>query len=255
MKLPKALLQFSLILVLVAVVIISTLVLLGPVFGNTFSTINSSLSCVDCAAPTPPSSLASSQLPVQDQLTLIDQALSQSMRSSFAYNSPSRMNLGDTATIELLINPSTSTEQLGKQITESGTVNTGTLDITPSMKAELIAQNPDAFVIRPIPEDPIQLISSTNTTNWEWFVTAKKGGPQALDLIIYRLVQYQGQGYWREVEAYKANINVNVTLAQHIESVDWKWIGGILIAALLIPAFWRWVDQRKSKADRKKDHR
>ena len=204
----------------------------------------------------PAATLTSNPLTVQEQLAQIDRILSQSMKSSFAYNSPSSMKLDETATIELLLNPSVTTEQLGSQITESGTVNTGTLDITPRMKAELIAQDPEAFLIRSIPEDPIQLISGTDTTKWEWLVTARKGGTQTLTLIIYLLIQYQGQDYWREVETYKANINVDVTIAQRLGSLDWKWILGILLTAIAIPAFWRLVDQRRKKTEQvaKPDH-
>ena len=116
------------------------------------------------------------------------------------------------------------------------------------MKAVLIAQDADAFIITQIPEDAVQLMSATDTTQWKWLITAKKGGPQILTLVVYRLIQYQGQDYWREVETYKANINVNVTIAQRIQSIDWKWLAGILITALLIPALWRWIDNRKKKA-------
>jgi hypothetical protein len=167
------------------------------------------------------------------------------MKSNFAYNAPQSMKLSDTVTMELLLNPSISASELGKQITESGAITTGTFEITPRMKAELIAQDKDAFIITQIPEDPIQLMSATETTQWKWLITGKKGGPQLLTLVVYRLVQYQGQDYWREVTTYKTNINVNVTITQRIKSIDWKWLAGILITALLIPAFWRWIDNRK----------
>ena len=39
----QGLVEYALILVLVAIVVISALMLLGPVIGNTFSTINKSL--------------------------------------------------------------------------------------------------------------------------------------------------------------------------------------------------------------------
>ena len=60
------------------------------------------------------------------------------MQSSFAYNVPESMKLNDTVTIELLLNPSVSASELGNQVTESGTLTTGTFEITPRMKAELI---------------------------------------------------------------------------------------------------------------------
>lgn len=42
----QGLVEYALILVLVAIVVIAALIILGPVIGNTFSKINSSLSSV-----------------------------------------------------------------------------------------------------------------------------------------------------------------------------------------------------------------
>ena len=42
----QGLVEYALILVLVAIVVIAALMILGPIIGNTFSTINGSLSSV-----------------------------------------------------------------------------------------------------------------------------------------------------------------------------------------------------------------
>jgi pilus assembly protein Flp/PilA len=42
----QGLVEYALILVLVAIVVIAALMILGPIIGNTFSTINNSLSNV-----------------------------------------------------------------------------------------------------------------------------------------------------------------------------------------------------------------
>jgi len=42
----QGLVEYALILVLVAIVVIAALMILGPVIGNTFSTINNSISSV-----------------------------------------------------------------------------------------------------------------------------------------------------------------------------------------------------------------
>jgi pilus assembly protein Flp/PilA len=42
----QGLVEYALILVLVAIVVIAALMILGPIIGNTFSTINNSLSGV-----------------------------------------------------------------------------------------------------------------------------------------------------------------------------------------------------------------
>ncbi len=184
---------------------------------------------------------------VGEQLAQIDDILRQSIGASIAYNKPQSMQLDDTTTVELLLNPSLSPEALSTQVTASGQVASASVQITPRMKASLLSDDAQAFSIQPEQDDPEQLVSGVETTRWAWRVTAHKRGVQGLTLILYRLVQFNGQDYWREVEAYRANIEVQVTIAQHIQSLDWQWIAGILVTALLIPAFWRWLDQRKKK--------
>ena len=46
MEKGQGLVEYALILVLVAIVVIAVLMLMGPIIGNTFSMINSSLSSV-----------------------------------------------------------------------------------------------------------------------------------------------------------------------------------------------------------------
>jgi len=192
---------------------------------------------------------------IGDQLAQIDDILKQSISASIAYNKPQSMLLDETTTIELLLNPSLSPEALSTQVTASGGVTSASVQITPRMKAYLIADDGTAFTIQPVHDNPEQLVSGTETTRWAWLVTTHKSGLQGLTLVLDRLVQYQGQDYWREIESYQANIEVQVTISQRIQSLDWKWIIGILITALLIPAFWRWADyqkKRKAKHNQKK---
>jgi len=201
------------------------------------------------AAPTEGSSQT---LSPEEQMAQIDEILKQTMGASLAYNKPEFMNLGQTTTIELLLNPSLSPEVLSTQITEPGQVTSTNIQITPRMKAQLIANDETAFVIKPIHDNPEQLISESETTRWAWLVTAKKAGTQQLTLIVYRLVEYDGQNYWREVQTYKANINIKVTVFQRIASLDWAWIIGILVSAIAIPAFWRWYDNKNKQKSKKR---
>ena len=211
------------------------------------------ISCGSAATPTesPTSAPAATAIvntpSVEDQLAQIDDILRQSISASIAYNKPQSMRLGDTTTIELLLNPSLSPEALSTQVIESGQVTSASVQITPRMKATLLSDDAQAFSIQPEQDNPEQLVSGTETTRWAWLVTAHKGGTQKLTLILYRFIQYQGQDYWREIELYQADIDVKVTVAQRLGSLDWEWIVGILATALLIPAFWRWLDQRKKR--------
>ncbi|HEX2992222.1 MAG TPA: hypothetical protein VHO49_16160, partial [Anaerolineales bacterium] len=170
---------------------------------------------------------------------LIDTMLEQSIPASIAYNDPSEMEVGKPITIELRLNPSISEPELAREVEESGEVVVGIVEITPQMKAELLPADVEAFIIRPIHDDPVQLISTIETTRWAWYVTAKKGGPQQLTLVLYRLIRYQESDSWREVESYKSDIDVQVTLLGRLQSLGWGWIAAVLLALVGIGAAWR----------------
>ena len=200
-------------------------------------------------APVAPTALPG-PLSVEEQLARIDEILKQTARANIAYNAPSEMQLDETVTIELLLNPSLSEEELKEQITEPGDVQTSTnVAITPQMKAELIPAEPEAFIVTPLHDDPVQVIGGTETTTWSWDVTAKKDGAQRLSIVIYRLVKYENKEDWRVVETYRANIHIRVTLLNRIQSLNWKWIVGPILALLAIAALWRWYGHRERKGD------
>ena len=202
----------------------------------------------EVSLPTTPTSQA---LSLDEQMAQIDAALKKTLGASIAYNKPESMTLDQVVTIELLLNPSLLPQVLSTQVTEPGQVVNASLQITPHMKALLVANDDTAFVIKPIHDTSDQLISKTDTTRWAWLVTARKGGTQRLTLVIYRLVEYDGQDYWREVETYKADIYIKVTFMQRVKSLDWGWFIGIFVTAVAIPALWRWIDQRRKQVDQK----
>jgi hypothetical protein len=214
-----------------------------------FITKTISVSTQVTAVPTTIESTTSVNTTIAQQLASIDSALKQTLSASIAYNAPQSIKLDDTVTISLLLNPSETPEGLATQVTEPGQVVTNSIEVTPRMKAVLLSQSDGDFLIKEIHDSPEQVISAIETTQWSWYVTAKREGVHKLTLVIYRLVTVDGQEYWRQVEAYKSDINVQVTFVQQLSQFDWKWIIGILLTAILIPAFWRWMDGRKKKEE------
>lgn len=203
--------------------------------------------------------------PTQALQAAREEAEEQLRNSNIAYNKPVRMNKGDTTDVELLLNPSlsqadlgtmeamrgafvTSTAEPGKLIGSSGeevVVTTANIEITDKMRAKLFSKNPNAFRIDERSELE-QVIRPNNTTLWRWSITANVEGPQTLELVLYRLIRYGDEETWTELETYRDDIIVDVSPIDRIRSLDWKWIIGIIVTMLLIPAFWRWFDKRKS---------
>jgi hypothetical protein len=142
---------------------------------------------------------------------------------------------------------------------ESVRIETSQIEITPRMKAVLLAQEPDAFIIQEMHDNAEQVVSSVNTTTWRWTVTAQKEGSQTLELIIYQLVKYDDKEFWHEVETYKSSIVVYVTVSDRIKSLDWKWIASAILIPL-IAVIWNWIrnknsDEGKTKQSNKKSRK
>jgi hypothetical protein len=188
--------------------------------------------------------------PASAGLTSIDNILQSAVTGHIAYNAPAAMQLDQTVDIQLLLSPSTSPDDLKKQIVEAGQVTEAELQITPLMKAELISDDPQAFGIQAFQDNPEQVVVTDAPTQWRWSITAKKSGDQVLALTLYRQVQYNGQAYWRMLDTYKNTIHITVSAQQQLLQYDRKWLVGILLTALLIPALWRFIDQRNKKKAR-----
>jgi hypothetical protein len=219
-----------------------------PVYSNGTLTPNAP---IDTPAPQSTLAATSAATPAASALGQIDQVLTQTMAGHLAYNLPATMQLDEKTTIQLVMSPSLSPHDIGTQITEAGVVTTAEVIITPRMRAELISADPGAFVIQALHADAEQLMSASEPTEWRWTVTAKKDGQQILTLTVYRLVQYNGKDYWREI-SYEHNIQVQVTPWQRLQQLNWEWIVGIIATGILVPAIWRWVDQRQKKPSRRK---
>lgn len=184
---------------------------------------------------------------VEERIARITEAVEQHTMANIAYNVPPQtMQLGETLTMELLLNPSVDAEVLASQISESGPFQTAAIEITHKMKAELI-QEAEGFAIVPFQDDPEQLIGNTENTKWTWYVTAKAPGTHKLTLVISRLILVDAEKNWIEAgTAYKSEINVTIPPGERIARFDWKWIAtfilGVVGSALAILT---WLNNRK----------
>jgi hypothetical protein len=188
------------------------------------------------------------EAPQLASMDLIDTVLRTDNSGSIAYNAPETVKMGETIKIQLLLSPTKSPEELQQQIVESGQVVSATIEITPLMKAVLRPADSEAFVIQDLHDAAVQLILTGEPTEWKWAVTAKKPGEQIIILSLYRLVKYDGQDYWRLVNTYESHIIVTVTIGQRLQMIDWKWLVGILLTLLSIPALWGIFKKNKNES-------
>ena len=210
---------------------------------------------------------------IREVFASVEEQIMRGIQGNIAFNKPEKMNTGETEIIELLLSPAKSQADLATQIVErrglatstaepdvliapSGeiiSVETSRVEITPRMKAVLVPYETDAFVIMAMHDNAEQVVTSSDLTAWRWSVTAKEEGSQTLELILYQLIKYDGKEFWHEVETYKADIVVEVTLADRVKSLDWKWIAGFILTLVgSVFGILSWQSSRKKKVEEDK---
>ena len=207
--------------------------------------------------------------PGGDDYAAEEDALKNLPKASFQYLVPLSLKLNESFLVELDMSRSLSGSELSTQIVTASALSTSTaeagtlvapegpevrlgggqVEVTPFMQAKLFSETPGAFDIQPLHDNPIQYVDSMGTVKWQWVIHARKDGIQNLIFVIYQQAKTNDEAHWHTLEIEKRVVQVNVTFTQRLGSLDWGWIGGILIGLLAILALWRWNDQRKNRPE------
>jgi len=217
----------------------------------------------------PQATLSITGQPGGDEYAAEEDALKNLPKASFQYLVPLSLKLNESFLVELDMSRSLTGPELSTQIVTASALSTSTaqagtlvapegpevrlgggqVEVTPFMQAKLFSETPGAFEIQPLHDNPIQYLDPNSTVKWQWVIHARKGGIQNLIFVIYQQAKTNDEAHWHTLEIEKRVVQVNVTFAQRLGSLDWGWIAGTLITLLAIPALWRWYDQRKNRPE------
>ncbi|MDT4968133.1 MAG: hypothetical protein QOJ64_2870 [Acidobacteriota bacterium] len=166
----------------------------------------------------------------------IDEINNQLPTAKIDYNAPDTMNLEETTTIQLVLEPRGVTEEARKQIERvpGKRVTQENVKTTEEMEAQLTAADPSAFTITEITLVR-QQIPQNEPTQWRWKVTPLKSGKQTLTLVLNVIYENHGKEQKRTLPTYEKTIDVSVGIRNRVTSVvttAWDWIW----KAMLIPA-------------------
>lgn len=164
---------------------------------------------------------------------------------SVAFKAPSEMGMGTTQTVRVLLSGSESSQQLQAKLDSAvhgqPSAEGHSIRIAPRMEALLTGAN---FVISAA-QPSIQAINPEQVTQWQWDVTAKKGGSQQLHLAINALISVDGHSDTPVVfRVLDRTINVRVSNYRLVTDYlrnNWTWLGGLLT---LIGGFFAWLLKR-----------
>lgn len=156
--------------------------------------------------------------------------------ANIAFNSPQRMNLNETAQIQLLLSLQQPIDELRNAITAAGEREGATVRVSNRMEARLSGPN---FQITAITTEE-QAIGSIDTVEWKWEIKPTVSGRHNLHLTLTALFTVDGAASRRAVRTFDKTIEVDVTAGQWASDFfgkNWQW----LWAAIFLPiAGWVW---------------
>lgn len=139
----------------------------------------------------------------------------------------------------------TSTSEAGTLIAPGGQtveVHGGQIEVSGNVRAELMSENPQAFEIESWNGDGIRSVEGPTQVIWQWRITPKQEGRQALILLIYQQVNINASVQWYSLPRERRVVKVDVTMGQRLSQLNWRWIISTVLAVLAIAALWRGIN-------------
>jgi hypothetical protein len=190
---------------------------------------------------------------ITDRFDEVDAALGDLVVGRVAFNTPERMQLGESRAIALIASPSldatTLSTELRDRIGGVDPIAVEMLDIAPLMDVQL--EGAPAFEITAL-TPARQPVSRASPTEWRWVVRAAQTGTHTLHLTINAIIIVAGERYPRSLDVLNRDIEVDITATQRVGMFvenNWQWLLGSVVFPLGI---WLWSQRRKQASRHKK---
>ncbi|MBI5605663.1 MAG: prepilin-type N-terminal cleavage/methylation domain-containing protein [Deltaproteobacteria bacterium] len=140
-------------------------------------------------------------------LAAVDKELAKLEWQQMAYTAPNRMEIGSTSEVEVALDGNKTIDELIWLLENAGKAEGQRIQVADRMEARLTG---NGFEI--IPTTPeTQLVSTTQTTRWQWHLRAKDLGRQRLYLSLNALLSVNGKDTMKSVRTFQREISVQVT--------------------------------------------
>ena len=209
-------------------------------------------------APPPPSSTMPSPVipplsppvtspistPPPNSVELIDQILRELNWGNIAFNAPSTMQYAQAQSVELLLSPSLSAEDLQAKLHQNVGAESAHVHVSNRMEAQLTGTG---FTIQALRPD-LQAVTSEQVTRWKWEVTPTERGRQTLHLTLSAHIEVAGRDTPLVVRTFHREIQVNITVPQRLSGFiqnNWQWLWATLVVPI---AGYLWQRRKKRGA-------
>jgi hypothetical protein len=193
-------------------------------------------------APPPTSTEPSPSVPTVDPADEVAQAVAKLPVATVAFNTPTELGRGETATIKLLLSPATiSIAELEDRVDEAGQKSGAHVKYSRVMEATLASED---FDVTPLSREQ-QFVAAGQDTEWLWQVKPTRTGVLHLFLTLNAIIEVGDQTNAYKVKTFSRTLTIDVSLGTHVRDFvagNWQW----LWTAVLLPVG-LWFYRRRTR--------
>lgn len=189
--------------------------------------------------PTMPATMPATSLGV------VEEIVSNLEWGNIAFDTPKKMKFEEPKTIELLLSPTKSVQELQSSLKSREQTESARIQISNRMEADLSGLG---FKIEAlVPQE--QAVYRGKTTQWKWEVTPTKDGDQNLYLTLSAIINVSNQKVPLVIRTFDKTIEVEVSVGQRISTFvagNWQWLWASILVPLS-PFLWKWYQKKRGK--------
>jgi hypothetical protein len=178
-------------------------------------------------------------------LGVVEEIVSNLEWGNIAFDTPKKIKFEEPKTIELLLSPTKSFQELQSSLKSHEQTESARIQISNRMEADLSGLG---FKIEAlVPQE--QAVYRGKTTQWKWEVTPTKDGNQNLYLTLSAIINVSNQKVPLVVRTFDKTIKVEVSVSQRIStfvSSNWQWLWASILVPLS-PLLWKWYQKKRGK--------
>lgn len=155
---------------------------------------------------------------------------------SLIFDVPKTVKFEQVFQAVMKIDPTKTEQELVKEAKhENPTVKS--VRVSSIVRAE-IKVDEENFRVKNLTASEQGLVADEATT-WAWELTALKPGQHSINLVVTGVVELDGKRVERSIRYERTEIVTNITVLEKIEkwfeTLDYKWIAGLILGGILVP--------------------
>lgn len=166
-------------------------------------------------------------------------------RASMAFTTPETIELGESADMQLIIDPTQTADEVARSLSVDGARVATTVLVSKVVVARVIA--PD-FEVTEFIHNGRQALDPSGPTEWRWTISPKTKGDLAINVTVLAVIELGSDRAEKLIKVFDRQVTVTVTPTNAVKTFvkdNWQWLWSVIVPFLI----WLFMRNRKKEKE------